>query len=221
MSESVRTGYDQWSEIYDHDENPLQALEGPILHSTIGHVADCDMLDIGCGTGRHALWLTGQGARVTALDFSEGMLKQARLKPGADKVRFIVHDLHQPLPLADCSFGAVVSSLVLEHLSTLHSFFSEVARVLKPAGKAVLSTLHPAMFLRGTQARFVDPQSGEVIQPGSVPHSISDFIMAGRSAGLMLHSISEHSPDDELAARYPRAAKYVGWPMLVVFCFTK
>ena len=70
--------------------------------------------------------------------------------------------------------------------------------------------------LRGAQARFTDPISGEKVQPGSVPHQISDFIMAATRAGFRLDAISEHAPDERLAAAHPRAHKYVGWPMLVL-----
>jgi malonyl-CoA O-methyltransferase len=76
--------------------------------------------------------------------------------------------------------------------------------------------MHPAMFLRGSQARFTDPESGEVVQPGSVPHSLGDFVMAAVEAGFSLEGVGEYVPDDAFAARCPRAAKYVGWPMLVV-----
>src|SRR5205823_5250712 len=108
------------------------------------------------------------GARVTAVDFSDGMLAEARRKPGAEAVRFLVHDLHQALPLTSGSFDLVVSGLVLEHLQELGPFFAEARRLLKDGGRAVVSAMHPAMFLRGSQARFTDPASGEVIQPGSV-----------------------------------------------------
>jgi hypothetical protein len=76
--------------------------------------------------------------------------------------------------------------------------------------------MHPAMFLRGSQARFTDPNSGEVIQPGSLPHQMGDFVMAAIAAGFRLDGVGEYAPDAEFAARYPRAAKYVGWPMLVL-----
>ena len=76
--------------------------------------------------------------------------------------------------------------------------------------------MHPAMFLRGSQARFTDPDSGERIQPGSLPHQIGDFVMAALRAGFALREIGEHAPDSEFARRWPRAARYVGWPMLVV-----
>lgn len=213
---SVRAGYDRWAEVYDHDANPLPALEEPVVRRAVGAVAELSVLDLGCGTGRHALWLAAAGATVTAVDFSEGMLDEARRKPGAERVQFLCHDVHSRLPLGDGEFDLVVSGLVLEHLRELDPFFAEVKRTLKADGRAVVSAMHPAMFLRGSQARFTDPTTGELVQPGSIAHSISEFVMAATRTGLALADIEEVAPDAAFAARYPRAEKYVGWPMLVV-----
>jgi malonyl-CoA O-methyltransferase len=213
---AIREGYDRWAEVYDHDRNPLPALEEPVVRAALGDVRGKALLDLGCGTGRHALWLAGQGAAVTAVDFSEGMLAEARRKRGADSVRFVVHDLHDPLPFADAAFDALVSGLVLEHLRDLGPLFAEARRVLRPGGPAVVSAMHPAMFLRGSQAAFTDPVSGEKVRPGSHRHTIGDFVMAAVRAGFALADVTEHAPDAAFAATYPRAEKYVGWPMLVV-----
>jgi ubiquinone/menaquinone biosynthesis C-methylase UbiE len=213
---SVRGGYDRWAAVYDHDANPLLGLEGPAVRAAVGDVRGLAVLDLGCGTGRHALWLAEVGASVTAVDFSEGMLAEARRKPGAAAVRFLVHDLHRPLPFASGAFDRVVSGLVLEHLRELGVFFAEARRVLRPGGRAVVSAMHPAMFLRGAQARFTDPSSGERVQPGSVAHPLGAFVMAAMRAGFVPSAVEEFAPEAAFAARYPRAAKYVGWPMLVV-----
>ena len=212
----IRSGYDRWAAVYDHDANPLIALEEPVVHDALGDVRGATALDLGCGTGRHALWLAAQGATVTAVDFSEGMLAEARRKPGADAVRFVVHDLAAPLPMPDAQFDVVVSGLLLEHLPELPPFFREASRVVRAGGRAVFSAMHPAMFLRGSQARFTDPDSQEVVQPGSYPHQIADFVTAGLGAGFRVDALVERSADATLARRYPRAEKYVGWPMLVV-----
>jgi ubiquinone/menaquinone biosynthesis C-methylase UbiE len=213
---SVQSGYDRWAAVYDHDGNPLQGFEEPVVQAAAGNVRGLTVLDLGCGTGRHSLWLAAAGATVTAVDFSEGMLAEARKKPEADAVRWLAHNLDETLPFAGGTFALVVSGLVLEHLRELDGFFAEARRVLKPGGRAVVSAMHPAMFLRGTQARFTDPSSGELVQPGSVPHSIAAFVMAAVRAGFRLAAVDEYAPDAAFAERYPRAAKYIGWPMLVV-----
>ena len=213
---SVRSGYDRWAAVYDHDLNPLVALEGPLVRAAVGDARGLSALDLGCGTGRHALWLAESGARVTAVDFSPGMLEQARRKPGAHAVEFVVHDLHRRLPFADGAFDLVVSGLVLEHLRSLAEFFGEAARVTRRGGRAVVSGMHPAMFLKGSQARFTDPQTGELVQPGSVEHSLDDVVSAATRAGFRMAGSGEFAPDAEFAARFPRAAKHVGWPMLML-----
>ena len=213
---AIRSGYDRWAEVYDHDMNPLLALEEPSVREALGGVGGLSLLDLGCGTGRHALWLAAAGARVTAVDFSEGMLSEARRKPGAEAVRFLAHDLHQPLPFDTASFDRVVSGLVLEHLRDLRFVFGEARRVLRTGGRAVVSAMHPAMFLKGAQARFTDPTSGEKVQPGSVNHSLGDFVMAALGGGFSIDAIGEYAPDAAFATRFPRAEKYVDWPMLVV-----
>jgi ubiquinone/menaquinone biosynthesis C-methylase UbiE len=215
-ADSVQSGYDRWAAVYDHDANPLVNLEEPVVRDLIGHVGGLTVLDLGCGTGRHAIWLAAHGAKVTAVDFSEGMLTAARQKPGAETVEFLAHDLHRPLPFPFESFDLVLSGLVLEHLQELGPFFSEVRRVLRTSGRAVVSAMHPAMFLRDAQAQFRDPESREKIRPGSVPHSVSDFVMAALQSGFHIRQLIERAPDAEFASRFPRAEKYVGWPMLVV-----
>jgi malonyl-CoA O-methyltransferase len=215
-SAKVKQGYDRWATVYDHDLNPLPALEEPYVRDAIGPPHGLDVLDLGCGTGRHSVWLARAGARVTAVDFSPEMLSRARQKVGRADVRLIEHDLQEPLPLSRHAFDVVVSGLVLEHLTDLAHFFSEIKRVLRPLGRAIVSAMHPAMFLRGSEARFVDPTSGARVAPGSIPHPLGEMIMSLQRAGLALDQIDEIAPDQSFAAKYPRAEKYVDWPMLLV-----
>jgi len=213
---SVKDGYDRWSSVYDSDGNPMQVLEGPVIQQAFGNVDGLDVLDLGCGTGRHSLHLAKNGANVTALDFSEGMLDTARRKMGADGVAFKSHDLSEPLLFPDGSFDLVVSGLVLEHLNDLALFFSEIHRVVKRGGRAVVSAMHPAMFLRGSQAGFIDAASGELVHPGSINHQLGDIVMAMLHADFNLDAIDEVSPDANFVDRFEMKASSTGWPMVVV-----
>lgn len=211
---SAQSGYDRWAAIYDTEDNPLVLLEAPEVARQLGDVRGLDALDVGCGTGRHALQLAAGGARVTALDFSAAMLAQARAKPGAGRVRFVQHDLAEAFPLPDAAFDCVVSGLVLEHIADLHPLFRELRRVCRPDGRIVVSAMHPAMMLRGITARFTDPQTGLETRPRSHPHQISDFVLAALRSGARIEHLGEHAVDEALAGRCPRAQKYLHWPML-------
>jgi ubiquinone/menaquinone biosynthesis C-methylase UbiE len=212
----TQAGYDRWAELYDSDDNPLVLLEERRIGFLAGDVAGLAVVDIGCGTGRHALRWSAAGARVTAVDFSAAMLKRARSKPGALAVTFLQHDLTKPLPLESAAFDRVFCCLVLDHIAALDPFFRELRRLARPTGCAIISVMHPAMSLRGVQARFIDPATGRRISPAGHAHQISDYLMAAVRAGLRLEHVGEHAADAALAASSPRAAKYLGWPMLLL-----
>jgi malonyl-CoA O-methyltransferase len=215
----TRAGYDRWAQVYDNEDNPLILLEEQHIGPLIGHVAGLNVADIGCGTGRHALRLAAAGAQVTAVDFSPAMLEQARAKPGAETVQFVCHDLAEPLPWKNASFDRVLCCLVLDHIANLHGFFGELRRLCRTSGFVVVSVMHPAMLLKGVQARFIDEPSGRRVSPQSYPHQIADYLTAALGSGLTLDRLSEHVVDAVLAVRSPRGRKYLDWPMLLLMRF--
>jgi ubiquinone/menaquinone biosynthesis C-methylase UbiE len=217
----TQSGYDRWAQVYDAEDNPLVLLEEQHIGPLLGQVSGLRLLDVGCGTGRHACEWARQGAEVTAVDFSEEMLRRARSKPGADRVKFLAHDLTQPLPLPNATFDRVCSCLVLDHIPVPRTFFAELTRLCRLDGHVLLSVMHPAMSLLGVQARFTDPSSGQKIGPASYTHQIADYLMAALGSGLTLDTISEHIADAELAKCSPRAEKYIGWPLLLLMKFRR
>ena len=170
----TRAGYDRWAEFYDEEDNPLVLLEEKHIGLLAGNVTRLAVADIGCGTGRHALQWAAAGARVTAVDFSEAMLQRARAKPGAGAITFVCHDLARKLPLKNAAFDRVFCCLVLDHIAGLDSFFRELRRLCRPKGRVIISVMHPAMSLKGVQARFIEPASGRRISPASHAHQMSD-----------------------------------------------
>jgi ubiquinone/menaquinone biosynthesis C-methylase UbiE len=212
----TRDGYDRWAATYDTTGNWLLDLEEPEVDRALGDVKDLDVLDVGAGTGRHALRIAESGARVTAIDFSEEMLAKAREKPGAGEVRWLVHDVTRPLPFGANSFDRVLSALVLEHIPVdeLASFFRDLGRVTRDDGLVVVTAMHPAMFLKGVSANFRD-DSGEV-RPRSHAATLSAYVMGAIRAGLVIVALAERSVDEGLVARNERSRKWLGSPALFV-----
>ena len=212
----TRDGYDRWSTCYDAYENPLIALEEPEVVDFMGPVDGLDVLDLACGTGRHGIRMARAGAGVTGVDFSSGMLAVARERSADLDATWVEHDLHHPLPFESGSFDAIVHGLALDHLDDPVPLLREFGRVLRPAGRGVITVMHPAMFLKGTQARFVDPESGKLIVIANRRYTIADLVTAVRLADLDLVEIRERSCTAAIAARIPRAEKYIDWPMLLL-----
>ena len=97
------------------------------------------MLEYGCGKGKHAFALARCGADVVGIDISaEGVRQaaaQARAEGLEDKLDFAVMNA-EVLQFPDDSFDLVCGSGILHHLN-LESACHELARVLKPEGRAI------------------------------------------------------------------------------------
>ncbi|MCW2776490.1 MAG: Methyltransferase type 11 [Frankiales bacterium] len=115
----------------------------------LGDVEGRDVLEVGCGAAQGARFLTALGARVTAFDVSLGMLRQARVldeRSGVAVPRLVQADA-QRLPFRDASFDVVASAFGgLPFVADSAGTWREVARVLRPGGRAVFSTTHPTRW---------------------------------------------------------------------------
>jgi len=143
-------------------------------------------LDLCTGTGDLAVALLKRAsARVVGLDFSRGMMARAIRKAGAGSALDLVQGDALDLPLADrCVDGAMVAFGV-RNFEDLDRGFLEMARVLRPGGRAViLEFSEPRGRLFGSLFRFyfrrVLPVLGRLISPSSgaynyLPASVSRF----------------------------------------------
>lgn len=98
------------------------------------------VLDFGCGVGDFSAILASRGARVFGIDISSKLIEHAKaaaLNSGlnGNAPEFTVGDGHHT-PFGDSMFDYVVGNGALHHLD-LDTALTEIARVLKPGGKAV------------------------------------------------------------------------------------
>lgn len=99
-------------------------------------VRNSKLLDLGCGTGRDAVFFARKGHDVIATDISDVVIKQDQQHFSGENVEFVVLDMQKPLPYADSSFDVVFANLSLHYYDhkTTTKIFCEIFRVLKPDG---------------------------------------------------------------------------------------
>jgi SAM-dependent methyltransferase len=217
----VATGYGAWSQTYDEPGNPIIDLEQPAVWALLDPVTPGRALDAACGTGRHAARLVELGHDVLGLDITAAMLERAAANVPA--ARFVEGDLSS-IPAADEDFDLVVCGLALSHLTNLEDATGELARVLRPGGRLVISVLHPFQAHLGWQAPFTDTDG----RRGFVrehPHSHAAYFRALRAAGLELRACEEPELTSEQVLTKRRAFEhapeataraYIGLPGVLV-----
>ena len=112
-------------------------------YDRLGLQAGHELLDLGCGFGRHAFEAARRGAHVTACDMAVPELIDVRNTFGAmyeageldDSTRCnqIAGDATR-LPFEDNTFDRIIASEVLEHIPSDIDALTELTRVLKPGG---------------------------------------------------------------------------------------
>ena len=103
------------------------------------------ILDVGCGTGANLIMLSKYGD-AEGVDISEDALAFCRER-GLDKVRL---GAGEALPYEDATFDLVTAFDVVEHMDDDLAGLSEMQRVLRPGGRALLF-VPTFMFLWGVQ----------------------------------------------------------------------
>ena len=106
----------------------------------LGVTAGSHVLDVGCHVGRLMLRLGRRGCATTGIDIVRGDLLQARrrLAELATPADLIEGDGGR-LPFADSSFDFAACTETLEHVADAWLVLRELARVLKPGGRLVVS----------------------------------------------------------------------------------
>jgi ubiquinone/menaquinone biosynthesis C-methylase UbiE len=104
------------------------------------------VLELACGNGEFARRMAELGARVLATDFSDGMLEQARERGGAIEYRRLdATDVEAIRALEpDGPFDATVANMAIMDMTTIEPMAEGLTAVIRPGGRLVVSTLHPA-----------------------------------------------------------------------------
>ncbi|MCP4315613.1 MAG: methyltransferase domain-containing protein [Hyphomicrobiales bacterium] len=158
---------------------------------------NCQLLDVGCGTGCFARALQsqiGQSAEITLLDPCTEMLNRTE-----DIRARRVHGRLEALPFADAEFDLVTCAWALETTTRTSQAVSELVRVAKPGGFVCLvfcadvpfvglagKLMRSAVSFRGT-GRFLDPGHVETALERTAVDRIIRLPCGGPAVALLIH----------------------------------
>lgn len=136
--------WDAVAPTYAEDVGQWRAFVEEALRTVPVTAAD-DVLDLATGPGTLAFAAAERGARVSAVDFSPGMIEQARARAaleGVSTVQAAVMDA-QRLDFPDAQFDAAFCLFAFFFFPDRARAFSELRRVLRPGGRALIATWSP------------------------------------------------------------------------------
>jgi len=178
------------------DSRMSEMIEG--LAATLGRpLADCNLLEIGAGTGGLMSALRDRGAKVTGVEIGP------QGKIGAERYGLVIVDRPFVPGLFDERFDAVYSYGCLEHLDDLDTFFSACRSSLREGGLMFHSV----------------PNSELLFESGSLDHLAHEHInYFSAKNGIRLLQAQGFSP---AGARYSRAGNELAlWGVMNSSCET-
>lgn len=157
--------FSNYAEKYE-SESFTQGTQGEVdfIEKEIDYNKKIKILDIGCGTGRHAIELATRGYSITGVDLSDSMLKKSRenaLNKGLD-IDFIQADARN-LPFEkEFELAIMICEGAFPLMETDEMNFEilkNVAKALKPGGKLIFTTLNGLYPLFHSVKDFINSSS--------------------------------------------------------------
>ena len=194
MFDKVAKGYDRTNALLSGGNSLLWRIATvKALEITPGD----RVLDIAAGTGTSSRALKKAGAKVVALDFSPGMVREGRLRN--PDIEFVEGDA-EALPFTAGSFDAVTISFGLRNVNNPQVAIGEMYRVLKPGGRIVICEFShpPAPLLRAGYAGYM-----KYVMPAVTAVSSSH-----RDAYKYLMESIQDWPEQSVVSQWLRAAGF-------------
>lgn len=173
---SVTAAYDAAARAYDAQlaQNPVAAWMRRELwkHYARAIAPNAQVLDFTAGTGADALYLAQRGARVVAVDVSQGMLEELKRRAHTAKLEIETRVLAaEALDQLDAgTFDAAISGFAgINTIENLPRLAMNLAQLVKPRGRVILhalnsfclwETLNQLAHLRAPRARSAETRIG-------------------------------------------------------------
>lgn len=154
--------YETTSQTYDIWRRPISVDTYKETLIEVGNrvgkdVSELSLLEAGCGTANYSHLFSSVVGQVVGLEYSEGMLSQAREKcAGIDNITLMQGNICAMKALENNSMDAAMVNQVLHHLYSETDGFAatqeavrELSRVVKPGGAVIIQTQTPQQHRLG------------------------------------------------------------------------
>jgi len=143
---NVKALYDKIAVKYHQNRSkaPNDYTELPKIIELAGNVKSKKVLDLGCGTGKHAKEYLKKGAILTGVDVSEKMIELAK-KSCKNQGEFLLADFEK-IKFEKESFDLINASFSLHYSKNLNHLFKQFNSWLKPNGRVIFSISHPMQY---------------------------------------------------------------------------
>lgn len=129
--------------ISEEDELPLPYLfrsfsEMPLIEQKALELAKGSVLEVGCGSGGHSLWLQKKGHPITAIDTSEGAVSVARARGVKDVRQLSLLDFY------GSSFDTILLIMngtgIFETVEQSDAYLAHLKSLLRPGGQIIIDS---------------------------------------------------------------------------------
>jgi SAM-dependent methyltransferase len=177
MKQWYETLFENYGRKYDRESFTHGTLgECDFIEQEIGSNKNTSILDIGCGTGRHAIELTRRGYTVVGVDLSASQLQRAREKAAEQGLRIIFqqqdarslpfqHEFDLAIMLCEGGFP------LMETDEMNYQILQSAANALKPGGKLIFTTLNGLFPLHHNIPEFLNAD----LNDGNATYANSSF----------------------------------------------
>lgn len=191
LNDQVRAVWDDLASFWDERMEAGATWQRGLIQPSVERLLQLQpgerVLEVACGNGEFARRMSELGADVLATDFSEAMLERARSHGGDVEYRSVDATIEeQVLTLGEPeSFDAIVSNMAIMDMESVEPMAAAASRLLRPRGRFVFSTLHPA-FNSGEARPTVelDPEGSAATDVYSV--KVSNYGRAFTGKGVAL-----------------------------------
>ncbi|MFD4295215.1 class I SAM-dependent methyltransferase [Rhodococcus sp. NPDC058532] len=193
---------DAWDRRHERGESPFGSVPDAAVVEHVAALAAGRALDLGCGTGRHTLWLALRAWEVTAVDFSTAALTRAVRSAAAlprasrDRVTWVhadVTDLAVPQ-----AYDLVLACHLQLSAESRRRVLSRAATALRPGG--TLLALEPE-------------RSPSITDSGCTPEELANDLAGHLTITTATLTLADHPgrDGDPASDADPRQALVVGF----------